>query len=43
MPNLLVIQVSPRFDYSVSRKLTNKFVEDGSPPTQVAMLSFATS
>lgn len=28
MPNLLVIQSSPRFDYSVSRKLTNKFVED---------------
>ncbi len=28
MKKLLVIQVSPRFDYSVSRKLTNKFVED---------------
>ncbi len=28
MKELLVIQVSPRFDYSVSRKLTNKFVED---------------
>lgn len=28
MPNLLAIQVSPRFEYSVSRKLTDKFIED---------------
>ena len=27
MPTLLVIEVSPRFDYSISRKLTNEFVE----------------
>ena len=28
MPTLLAIEVSPRFDYSVSRKLTSKFIED---------------
>ena len=28
MPNLLAIYASPRFDYSVSRKLANKFIED---------------
>ena len=28
MPTLLAIYVSPRFEYSVSRKLTNKFIED---------------
>jgi FMN-dependent NADH-azoreductase len=27
MPNLLVVEVSPRFDYSTSRKLTSTFVD----------------
>jgi FMN-dependent NADH-azoreductase len=28
MPTLMAIEMSPRFDHSVSRKLTSKFIED---------------